>query len=89
MHSEMRWWIRWEMYHQILMQFGDVTPFLEKHDEIAPTMRSKLLELFCMIAERVSARQLIPVHFSAIRTYVRGVTLRNVTLRNVTLRHAL
>ena len=33
------------MYHQILVQFGDVTPFLEKHNEIAPITRTKLLDL--------------------------------------------
>jgi hypothetical protein len=43
-YSETRWWSRWEVYHQILVQFGGVTPFLEKH-EIAPTTRAKLLEL--------------------------------------------
>ena len=32
-------------YHQVLVQFGDVTPFLEKHDEIAPITQRKLLEL--------------------------------------------
>ena len=44
-YSETRWWSRWEVYHQILVQFGGVTPFLEKHDEIAPITRAKLLEL--------------------------------------------
>ena len=34
-YSETRWWSRWEVYHQILLQFGDVTPFLERHNEIA------------------------------------------------------
>ena len=29
----------------MLVQLGDVTPFLEKHDEIVPTTRRKLLEL--------------------------------------------
>jgi len=33
------------VYHQILVQFGDVTPFLDKHDKIAPTTRAKLLEI--------------------------------------------
>lgn len=27
-YSETRWWSRWEVYHQVLVQFGDVTPFL-------------------------------------------------------------
>ena len=44
-YSETRWWSRWEVYHQILVQFGDVTPFLEKHNEIAPITRTKLLDL--------------------------------------------
>ena len=44
-YSETRWWSRWEVYHQILVQFGDVTPFLEKHNEIAPIIRTKLLDL--------------------------------------------
>ena len=33
------------MYHQILVPFGDITPFLERHNEIAPTTRAKLLEI--------------------------------------------
>ena len=36
---------RWVSANGVLVQFGDVTPFLEKHDEIAPTTRMKLLEL--------------------------------------------
>ena len=44
-YSETRWWSRWEVYYQVIVQFGNVTPFLEKHDEIALTTRRKLLEL--------------------------------------------
>ena len=40
-----RWWSRWEVYDQILVQFGDVAPFLERHDELSPTTTTKLLEI--------------------------------------------
>ena len=45
LYSETRWWSRWEVYHQVLVQFGDVVPFLEKHNEISPVTRAKLLDL--------------------------------------------
>jgi hypothetical protein len=27
-HSKTRWWSRWEIMHQLFLQFGDVHPFL-------------------------------------------------------------
>ena len=46
-YSSTRWWSKWEVYHQVLVQFGDILPFLEKHCEIAPKARTstKLLEI--------------------------------------------
>ena len=29
-YSHMRWWSKWEIMNQILVQFGDVKPFLQK-----------------------------------------------------------
>lgn len=29
-YSETRWWSKWEVYHQLLVQFGDIKKFLEE-----------------------------------------------------------
>ena len=43
-YSKSRWWSRWEVLHQLLQQFGDVRPFLEK-TEVGPAIRPKLLSI--------------------------------------------
>ena len=42
--SKTRWWSRWEILHQLLVQFGDVQLFLQNND-VGPGIRPKLLEI--------------------------------------------
>ena len=42
--SDTTWWSRWEVYHQLMVQFGDVLSFLESHDEMTSKSHLKLLE---------------------------------------------
>ena len=44
-YSETRWWSRWEVFHQVMQQFGDVHPFLQEQTELSPAMRNKLLQI--------------------------------------------
>lgn len=41
-----RWWSRWEVYNQLMVQFGDLEPFLQRNDDIAPATRAKFLPFF-------------------------------------------
>lgn len=45
-YSHTRWWSKWEIMSQILVQFGDVKPFLEKNTDIGSSTRPKLLAFF-------------------------------------------
>ena len=45
-YSHTRWWSKWEIMSQILIQFGDVKPFLEKNTDIGSSTRPKLLAFF-------------------------------------------
>ena len=44
-YSATRWWSRWEVFHQLLVQFGDVELFLQRND-LATASRQKLLTFF-------------------------------------------
>ena len=44
-YSPTRWWSRWEMFKQVMLQFGDVEEFL-KGSDVSPTTRTKLLSFF-------------------------------------------
>lgn len=44
--SATRWWSKWEVIHQILLQYGDVELFLTGNDDIGPSTRNKLLSFF-------------------------------------------
>ena len=44
-YSETRWWSRWEVFHQVVQQFGDVLPFLQEQTELSPATRPKLLQI--------------------------------------------
>ena len=44
-YSKTRWWSKWEIFHQLVVQFGDIEPFLSAHPEIGPSLRSKLLDI--------------------------------------------
>lgn len=42
-YSATRWWSKWELYHQLLWQFGDILPFLQNNAGLGPQSRHKLL----------------------------------------------
>ncbi len=44
-YSKTRWWSKWEIMRQILVQFGDVQAFLQQNEDISPATRPKLLEV--------------------------------------------
>ena len=43
-YSETRWWSRWEVLKQVMLYFGDVSPFLQEN-EIAPATRGKIITI--------------------------------------------
>ena len=45
LYSDTRWWSKWEVFHQVLLQFGDVLPFLQAHPEFSPVTTAKLVQL--------------------------------------------
>lgn len=44
-YSKTRWWSKWEILHQIMVQFGDIGPFLIANPDIGPSLRPKLLDI--------------------------------------------
>lgn len=40
--SHTRWWSLWELLHQTLLAFGDVEPFLNDNDDVAPKIMDRL-----------------------------------------------
>ena len=42
--SKTRWWSRWKVLHQLLQQFGDVQPFLERNIDIGAATRPSCLK---------------------------------------------
>ena len=42
--SKTRWWSRWEVLHQLMLQFGDVESFLTRVD-VGTSTRSQLLTI--------------------------------------------
>ena len=45
-YSSTRWWSRWEVYHQLLLLFGDVELFLQRNDDVGAASWQKLLAIF-------------------------------------------
>ena len=45
-YSHTRWWSKWEVMQQLLLQFGDIKPFLIKNSDIGPHTRPRLLSFF-------------------------------------------
>ena len=41
-YSPTRWWSKWEVIQQLIIQFGDVVPFLAKYPDVAPATNAKL-----------------------------------------------
>ena len=44
-YSKTRWWSKWEIMSRVLVQFGDVQPFLHHNSDVSPATHSKLLDL--------------------------------------------
>ena len=42
-YSATRWWSKWEVMRQLMVYFGDLQPFVEENDDIAPANRLKIL----------------------------------------------
>ena len=45
-YSHTRWWSKWEVMQQLLVQFRDIKPFLVNNSDIGPSTRPKLLFFF-------------------------------------------
>ena len=43
-YSETRWWSKWEVYHQLMVQFGDAARFVEeeKDAKVCPQLLPQL-----------------------------------------------
>lgn len=37
-YSKTQWWSKWEILHQIMIQFGDIEPFLTANTDIGPSL---------------------------------------------------
>ena len=44
--SETCWWLRWEVYHQLLLFFGDIQPFFNNNEDVAPNVMDHLRAVF-------------------------------------------
>ena len=44
-YSQTQWWSQWEIMNQVLVQFGDIEPFLVEHSDVSPATQSKLLKI--------------------------------------------
>lgn len=51
-YSATRWWSRWEVMEQLLVQFGDIEKFLKNENLGSPHIRSKLLAIFADTQKR-------------------------------------
>ena len=45
-YSPTRWWSRWEVYKQMMLQFGYLEDFLKNNSDVSPATRTKLLSFF-------------------------------------------
>ena len=45
-YSATRWWSKWEIFNQLLVQFGDIEPFLRINSDLGPVSRQKLVKTF-------------------------------------------
>lgn len=53
--SNTRWWSWWELLHQLLLSFGDVEPFLDDNEDVAPKTMDRLR---VMLADENTKRRL-------------------------------
>ena len=45
-YSATRWWSKWEVMHQLMIQFGDVEQFLTRYSDVGPSTNAKLQAFF-------------------------------------------
>ena len=55
LRQQTRWWGKWEVLNLALQYFGDVEPFLRENENLTPSCRRRLLEIF---NDPISARDL-------------------------------
>ena len=62
-YSETRWWLKWEVYQQLLEQFGDVCGFLEmaKEKKICAQIVPQLLEIMSDPQRLIDLKLELPV----------------------------
>ena len=53
-YSQTRWWSKWETLHQIMLQFGDIEPFLTANTDIGPSLTPKMLEILHSVPDLAS-----------------------------------
>ena len=58
--SKTHWWSHWESLHQLMVQFGDIEPFLRNNEDIGPALRSKLLEIISNTQSQTQLRLELP-----------------------------
>ena len=63
--SATRWWSRQKIFHQLLVQFGDILPFLERHVDLSPASRCKLLA----ILQDAQRSALLKIELAAVIDY--------------------
>ncbi len=44
-YSVTRWWSKWKIFHQVMVQFGDILPFFERNVDLGPAPRCKVLAI--------------------------------------------
>lgn len=76
--SQTRWWSRWEVYEQMLLLFGDIRPFLDKNEDIAPKVMNDLWVTFnnidCLCRLKIELAVVVNdgKHFVAATYYLEG-----------------
>ena len=71
-YNATRWWSKWEIFHQLLVQFGYILPFLERSVDLSPVSRRKLLA----ILQDVQKSKLLTIQLAEVvdygETFVKG-----------------
>ena len=55
-YSATRWWSKWEVLEQLLVQFGDVEEFSKNENLGSPQIRSKVLATFTDIQKELTLK---------------------------------
>ena len=64
-YSPTWWWSRWEVYKQLMVQFGDLEQFLKRNDDVTPATRTKLLAFFSESSKKAN----LQIELAAIVDY--------------------